>query len=142
MIDRAILGSEYDSSVSEPVTAEEIREFAEAIGETDARYFGERPVAPPTFCIKFRGELFFHPGIPRSLLVTGFDAGKDVTFGEPIRPGDVIRTTSVVHDVYDKTGRSGTMTFIVSRQTLTNQRGERVAVIDSRFVCRPDRAGT
>lgn len=139
MIDRSIIGSEYDTSVSEPVTAAEIREFAEAAGESDARYFGERPVAPPTFCIKFRGELFFHPAIPRELLMTGFDAGKDVTFGEPIHPGDVIRTTSVVHDVYDKTGRTGTMTFVVSRQTLTNQRGEAVAVIDSRFVFRADR---
>jgi acyl dehydratase len=137
MIDRSVVGTEYHSTVWPPVTPEEIREFAAACGETDPRYFGPEPVAPPTFCLRFRSELLFHPGLPRDLLVTGFDAGKDIVFGVPIRAGDTIRTHSVVDDVYEKTGRSGTMTFIVSRQTLTNQRGETVALIHSRFVVRP-----
>ena len=33
-----------------------------------------------------------------------------------------------------KTGRSGTMAFIVIRFTMTNQRGETVALIDNRFL--------
>jgi hypothetical protein len=137
-IDRSILGSVFDESSSEPVTVEEIREFVTSIGETNPLYTGESPIAPPTFCVRFRGDLFFHPSLPRPLLMTGFDAGKDITFGAPIRPGDVIHSTSTVHDIYEKTGRTGTMVFIVSRQTQINQRGEIVATIDSRFVCRPE----
>jgi acyl dehydratase len=64
------------------------------------------------------------------------DAGKDVEFGVPIRPGDAITVRSILHDVYEKTGRSGSMTFVVLRVTLTNQRGERVAVVDNRFMHR------
>jgi acyl dehydratase len=135
-VDRSIIGQEFDKSVSEPVTREQIHEFAAAIGETDPLHTGDDPVAPPTFCVRFRGDLFFHPGIPRELLMTGFDAGKDIAFGVPIRPGDVVHGSSVVHDMYEKTGRSGTMLFIVFRQTQTNGRGETVAVIDSRFVFR------
>ncbi|MGH7820093.1 MAG: FAS1-like dehydratase domain-containing protein [Candidatus Binatia bacterium] len=138
MIGRSIIGSVYDESESPPVTREEIREFAAAMGETNPLHAGEAPIAPPTFCVRFRGELFFHPKVPRALLLTGFDAGKDITFGAPIRPGDVVRSTSVVHDIYEKTGRTGTMVFIVSRQRQVNQRGDMVAVIDSRFVCRPE----
>jgi hypothetical protein len=41
-----------------------------------------------------------------------------------------------VHDVYEKTGRSGTMVFIVFRTTLTNQRGEMVAVVDQKMMSR------
>jgi hypothetical protein len=139
-IDRAIIGVVYDESVSEPVTREEILEFAAAAGETNPLYAGAEPIAPPTFCIRFRGDIFFHPNIPRPLLMTGFDAGKDITFGVPVRPGDVIHSTSAVHDIYEKTGRSGTMVFLVSRQKQENQRGEMVAVIDSRFVCRTESA--
>ncbi|MGH7899770.1 MAG: FAS1-like dehydratase domain-containing protein [Candidatus Binatia bacterium] len=136
-LDRALLGSEFDSSISEPVSAEQIREFAEAAGETNPAYRGEIPIATPMFCIKFRGNRFFHPSIPHEALLRGFDAGKDMEFGAPIRAGDVIHMKNVLHEVYEKTGRSGSMVFLVSRQTMTNQNGELVARIDSRFVLRP-----
>jgi hypothetical protein len=41
-----------------------------------------------------------------------------------------------VHDVYEKTGRSGTMVFIVFRTAVTNQRGEMVAVVDQKMMFR------
>jgi len=65
------------------------------------------------------------------------DAGAATISFVPIRPGDVIHTRNVLHEVYEKTGRTGSMVFVVSRQTLTNQRGEMIAVIDSRFMLRP-----
>lgn len=136
-LDPALIGSEFDASTSAPVTAEEIREYAESLGETHAAYFGPDPVAPPTFCVRFRGNRFFHPGIPPQAFTRGFDAGKDIQFGTPIRAGDVIHMSSVLHEVYEKTGRTGSMVFIMSRQTMTNQRGEMVARIDSRFMLRP-----
>ena len=138
-IDRSIVGEVFDDSVSEPVTLEDVLEFSASVGETNPRFTGPDAVAPPTFCVRFRGNRFFHPKIPAELLMTGFDAGKDIAFGVPIRPGDSISTRNVLHDVYEKTGRSGTMIFLVSRQTLTNQEGEVVATVDSRFVLRPER---
>jgi acyl dehydratase len=136
-IDPAVIGSEFDSSTSEPVTAQEIHDYAESLGETHPAFFAAEPVAPPTFCVKFRGNRFFHPGMPREALLRGFDAGKDIQFGAPIRPGDVIRTSNVIHELYEKTGRTGSMVFIVTRQTMKNQRDEMVAVIDNRFMVRP-----
>jgi acyl dehydratase len=135
-IDRSLIGAEFDSSTSDPVTAEEIRQYASAIGDRHPAWTGDDPIAPPTFCVKFRGNRFFHPALPPKAFLRGFDAGKDIEFGVPIRAGDVIHTSNVLHDVYEKTGRSGSMIFIVSRQTMTNQRGEIVAVIYSRFMLR------
>ena len=136
-LDPALIGTEFDASVSSPVTAEEIRIFAESVGETNPAYFSADPIAPPTFCVRFRGSRFFHPGIPPEAFWKGFDAGKDIHFGVSIRAGDCVTTRNVLHEVYEKTGRTGTMVFIVSRQTMTNQRGETIAVIDSRFMLRP-----
>ncbi len=137
-LDPSLLGAEFDSSSSEAVTADEIREFAESLGETNPTYFGADPGAPPMFCLKFRGSRFFHPKLPPQALIRGFDAGKDITFGVPVHAGDVVHTRNVLHEVYEKTGRTGTMVFVVSRQTMTNQRGELVATVDSRFMLRPE----
>ena len=135
-VDASLVGSEFDSSTSEPVTAQEIYDYAESLGETHPAFFAADPIAPPTFCVKFRGNRFFHPGMPRDALLRGFDAGKDIEFGAPIRPGDVLRIRSSVHDIYEKTGRSGTMVFVVVRFTMTNQQGELVARVDNRMMYR------
>jgi MaoC dehydratase-like protein len=136
-LDPALIGSEFDSGTSAPITADEIREYAASLGETHAAYFAAHPVAPPTFCMRFRGNRFVHPDIPPEAFRRAFDAGKDIQFGAPIRVGDVIHTSNVLHEIYEKTGRTGSMVFVVSRQTMTNQRGEMVARIDSRFMLRP-----
>jgi hypothetical protein len=44
-LDPSLIGTEFDSSTSAPVTAEEIREYAESLGETHPAYFGPNPVA-------------------------------------------------------------------------------------------------
>jgi acyl dehydratase len=136
-IDPTLIGTEFDTSTSEPVTVEQIHEFARSLGETHPDFLADQPIAPPTFCVRFRGSRFFHPSIPRDAFARGFDAGKDIEFGVPIRPGDVVSTRNVLHDVYEKTGRTGSMVFVVSRETMTNQRGEMIAIVDSRFVIRP-----
>ena len=66
----------------------------------------------------------------------GFDAGKDIDFHAPIRPGDAIVARSSIVDLYEKTGRSGSMWFVVYRQELRNQRGKLVANVDSRMMQR------
>jgi len=54
----------------------------------------------------------------------------------PVRPGDVLTMVSTIHDIYEKTGRTGSMYFIVIRNEVTNQQGAKVAVIDHRIMQR------
>src|SRR5256885_14892194 len=123
-IDPGLIGNEFDSSTSEAVTAQEIHDYAESLGETHPAFFAPEPIAPPTFCVKFRGNRFFHPGLPHEALLRGFDAGKDIQFGAPIRAGDAISTRNVLHALYEHTGRTGSKGFNVTRPTPPKPRGE------------------
>ena len=84
----------------------------------------------------FATGVTFFTHVPR-FGAAGFDAGKDVEFVAPIRPGDKITLSSHVKEIYEKTGRSGSMVFVVVRSTVRNQNGEVVAHIDHRFMNRP-----
>jgi hypothetical protein len=132
--DRSIIGREFDHTELEPITAEEILEFIAVTGETEAPVGLADLVAPPTFVVRVRGQRFVPPNLAG--VTAGLDAGKDIEFGVPIRPGDVLTSVSAVHDIYEKTGRSGIMSFVVLRTVVTNQRGEQVAVIDQRMMFR------
>ncbi len=66
----------------------------------------------------------------------GFDGGRDLESFTPVRPGDALKMVSTIHDIYEKTGRSGSMYFIVLRNEITNQNGEKVALVDHRIVQR------
>ncbi|HXQ21090.1 MAG TPA: MaoC family dehydratase N-terminal domain-containing protein [Candidatus Acidoferrales bacterium] len=129
--DRSIIGSEFDRTVFDPVTAEEAREYAAASTESSAA----EGVTSPTFVVRLRGRRFMPANLP-DLGRMGFDAGKDIEFGVAVRVGDVLTAVSTVHDIYEKTGRSGTMKFLVLRTTVTNQRAEQVAVIDQKMMFR------
>lgn len=138
-IDRSILGREFDRAEYGPVTAEELVAFARALGETAREYTEPGPdlVGHPTFCVRYKGRTFYPENLPKTINVrTGFDAGKDIELGVPVRPGDTITVSCAAHDVYEKTGRTGSMVFVVIRFTMTNQRGELLAVIDNRFMHR------
>ncbi|TMA40210.1 MAG: MaoC family dehydratase [Deltaproteobacteria bacterium] len=138
-LDPAIIGQEFDRTVEGPVTAEELVAFARALGETRPEYTEAGPalVAHPTYCVRFRGGRFYPESLYKLIDVRrGFDAGKDIALGEPIRPGDTIEVRSTLHEVYEKTGRTGSMYFVVIRFTLVNQRGDVVAVVDNRFMHR------
>jgi len=131
--DRSIIGSEFDRTVLEPVREEDIRAYVAASGESSPA--GDPQVAPPTFVVRIRGRRFMPENMP-NLGRMGFDAGKDIDFGAPIRVGDVLTAVSTVHDIYEKTGRSGSMAFLVLRTVVTNQRDEQVAVIDQKMMFR------
>jgi len=136
-IDPSVLGREFDRAEHVPVTAEALISFALALGETNPCYIQAGPelIAHPTYCVRFKGNKFFPDTLPETLRFRmSFDAGKDIALGTPIRPGDVITIVSTLHEVYEKTGRTGSMIFVVVRFTMTNQRSEQVAVVDNRFM--------
>jgi acyl dehydratase len=129
--DRSLIGSEFDHSLHGAVSQEDIDAYAAASGEP---LLGPG-IAPPTFVVSLRTHRFLPPHLP-NLGRSGFDAGKDIEFGVPVRAGDVLESRSTVHEIYEKTGRSGSMRFIVLRTQVTNQRGERVATIDQKMMFR------
>jgi hypothetical protein len=134
-------GFEFDR-VEFPVTAEELAAYARAVGETaavftDAAHPELRAV--PNFPTKYHGQRMWPADFPRlSKTSVGFDAGKRIEVHGAIRPGDVVTARSSIHDIYEKTGRSGSMVFIVHRMEFSNQRGEPVATVDWRFLQQPD----
>src|SRR5438477_31261 len=107
----------------------------------DARPWGSATTTSasrhPTYCVRFRGGRFYPEELLKLIDVrSGFDAGKDIQLGAPVRPGDTIEVRSTVHEVYEKTGRTGSMVFVVIRYTLSNQRGDMLAIVDNRFMHR------
>jgi acyl dehydratase len=142
--DRSILGQVFDETTFPPVSKEEILEFAAALGEKNPLYTDEAAaaqgpygglVAPPTFVTKLRAKKFTPEHLPR-FGKTGFDGGRDLEMYAPIRPGDTLTMVSTIHEIYEKTGRTGSMYFIVIRNEVKNQKGEKVAVIDHRIMQR------
>ena len=131
-------GAAFDTAEFE-VRPEDLRDFALACGETAAHYTDpEHPEfrAVPNFTSRYVGRRVLPDNFPRFSSGFGFDAGKCVTVLGPIRPGDRVTAKSRIHDIYTKTGRSGTMFFIVHRMEFSNQRGEPVSIVDWRMVQR------
>jgi acyl dehydratase len=144
-IDRSVIGEEYDRFTYAPVAASELIEYARSLGIDDPVYRDEEAaksgpygglVAFPTFVVKLRGGTWLPPAVMKHMTRDGFDAGKDIEFGAPIRPGDVLTATSRITEIYEKTGRSGSMWFVVFRHEIRNDRGELVANVDSRLMQR------
>jgi hydroxyacyl-ACP dehydratase HTD2-like protein with hotdog domain len=103
-------------------------------GPEGAAYGPDGLIAPPAFAGLFRlAELTFEklPHGSRRLA-----AGMEVVFGVPIHAGDRIAMVSRITEVYEKTGRTGAMTFMVIASTLKNQRGEVAAQVEHRFMHR------
>ena len=138
--DRSLLGKEF-SRFEQHVTHEMVLEYADIIGVTDpvhrdaqaAQARGYRDIiAPPTFVI-WRGA---HPIAPPEMGFnrTGINAGYACTFYGVIYPGDTLLYSTCLVDMYEKTGRSGTMYFVVRETTVTNQHGAVVAVLRNTFI--------
>jgi hypothetical protein len=105
------------------VEAGHVRRFCEAIGDDDPRW---REEAPPTFAVALGTET---PQIPEALEYGQgwLNGGDRFEYFEPIRIGDEIRTRTVLIDVYEKQGGSGSLLFLIFDTEYVNQ-GDRVAV--------------
>jgi acyl dehydratase len=67
---------------------------------------------------------------------TAMFAGCSLETFAPVRPGDTITARVQVKEVFPKTGRSGTMLFLIHRTTYTNQDGVQVAANERSTVYR------
>jgi len=139
-INKSLIGKEYPPY---PVTVErgKIKEFARAIGDANPLYLDDRVgaasewgdvIAPPTFAIAFRDETADSAAFLREL---GTDISR-LLHGEqefeifrPLQPGQTYLCRAKVVDIYEKTGRSGSMAFVVRETTIADHSNEIVATM-------------
>ena len=136
-VKKAHVGFEFDEATFE-IKTEKLVAYATACGEKEARYLDPKDPefrAVPNYASNFHGQRNLPENFPADV-TRSFDAGKCCENLAPIRPGDVITGRSQIHDIYEKTGRSGPMMFVVHRMEFSNQDDIRVAVVDWRLVMR------
>ena len=120
-----------------PVRAEAMVDFATSVGETAAHYVdAAHPEfrAVPTFPARFHGRRMLPEDFPK--LGLPLDGGKAVIPQAPIRAGVTLIGKSHLHEIYEKTGRTGRMIFLVSRMEVFDPNGVLVSIVDSRHVIR------
>ena len=130
------VGIEFDWATFDMRT-EEMVEWAQACGEEDPRFVD--PAHPdfqahPGYTTHCMSGRVLPDGFPQIGGGFGIDGGKSVQVHAPIRPGDTLHATTTIADVFDKTGRSGTMIFIVQRMEFRDDRGELVATVDWKMI--------
>ena len=136
-VKQAHVGFEFDETTFE-IRAQTLATYARACGETEPRFLDPIDAdfrAVPNFAASFHGRRSLPEEFPVDLM-RSFDAGKSVDPLAPIRAGDTITGKSHIHEIYEKTGRSGPMMFIVHRMEFFNQDGVQVAIVDWRLVVR------
>jgi acyl dehydratase len=145
-VNMEVKGKEYAPFV---VTVErgKIKEFARAIGDDNPLYLDDRVgqasqwgdiIAPPTFMTTFRdgadsAAFLRELGTDISRLLHG---EQEFELHRPIRPGETFTCRSRVLDVYEKTGRSGPMAFVLRETLVTDTTSELVATIRHTTVIR------
>lgn len=131
--DRSALGVE-SAPVSYDVEKGAIRKFAEAIGDDDPIYSDEQAaqaagfktiVAPPTFLCTFRAQEL--PDLKIQFGRVRLNGGNEYAYYQPIYAGDTITLTAKYADVSERSGRTGSMVFVITELTFKNQYGEVVA---------------
>jgi hypothetical protein len=112
-------------------------EWALAVGETDPRFVDPEH---PDFQASTSFPAQLHPArmLPEDFHELGsgrgIDGGKVIRWHRPMRPGQQLHVTVEISDIYAKTGRSGTMVFIVNRMSYYDADGQLVCEVDSRSI--------
>ena len=127
-----------------PVTRELVQAFSIGIGETSPVFTDVETaqaagyadlLAPPTLCTIFVRQIQL-PSIDLEFGKISMHAGQRVQSMAPILAGDQLSASSHLKDVYAKTGRTGTMVFVVWETTFSNQDGTVVAEVEESFARR------
>ena len=140
---KASVGKEFVFQAPDEMGRAGFRQYALAIGDFNplysdqefARSHGLRDVmAPPTLIcdtwqyvdsdMDDRGDLV---GRGETGELAGLRAGNDYEFFQPVHPDDVVTARWKVKDVYEKTGRTGSLVFQEIEVSFYNQREELLA---------------
>jgi acyl dehydratase len=146
-VNKDVLGKEYPPFA---VTVErgKIKEFARAIGDLNPFYVDDAVgraspwgdiIAPPTFAVTFRSEAADSAALLRDL---GVDISRvlhgeqEFEFHRPLTPGETFLCRTRVVDIYEKSGRSGPMAFVIRETAVTDRTNEIVATMRQLTVVR------
>ena len=110
-------------AVTATVEAGHLKRFAEAIGDPNPRWLQE---APPTFLVAL-APTSYHLDAAEEYGKGWLNGGNRFEYVEPVKVGDTIAATTLVKDVYVKTGSSGGLLFIIFETEYKNQHGRVVA---------------
>ena len=141
--DRSLHGKEHTAGPFD-VTSEIIQKVNGSLGESNPAFTSESAakeqgfrglVAPPTLCSIFVREVAL-PDVGVKFGRTQMHAGQRVQPIAVVYAGDQLTASSHLKDVYAKTGRSGTMVFVVWETTFRNQHGDVVAEVQESFARR------
>jgi hypothetical protein len=105
------------------VEAGHLKRFVEAIGDPNPRWLKE---APPTFLVAL-APAAYHLEEAEEYGKGWLNGGNRFEYLEPAKVGDRITATGRVADVYEKTGSSGSLLFIIFETDYVNQHGRTVA---------------
>ncbi len=119
---RARIGSTAPP-ITATVEAGHLKRFTEAIGDHDPRWLKE---APPTFLVALAPPSL-HLAEAEEYGKGWLNGGNRFEYLEPVKVGDRITATGRVADVYEKTGSSGSLLFIIFETEYVNQHGRTVA---------------
>jgi hypothetical protein len=109
--------------VTAVVEAGHVRRFAEAIGDSNPRWTKE---APPTFLVAL-APVSLHLEEAEEYGKGWLNGGNRFEYFAPVMIGDHITATGKVADVYEKSGSSGNLLFIIFETDYVNQHGDLVA---------------
>jgi hypothetical protein len=115
------------------VTSEMIEAYVTNVGDPLAE---TEPLveAPPTFCLVLPRGTPEIVKLPADMF--GVYGGHDLEFHRPIRAGESYHITTCLTDVYEKIGRSGTLTVVEREAKIRDTTGQLVARIVERQIVR------
>jgi N-terminal half of MaoC dehydratase len=119
------------------VDGDRMLEWAVTCGETDPRFIDpDHPdfQASTSFPTHINAARMLPDDFDQVGSGRGIDGGKSIEWHRPMRAGDRLHATVQISDVYAKTGRSGTMVFIVNRMTFVDGDDNVVATVDWRMI--------
>lgn len=136
MFDQSVIGSTAGPQTFE-ITPEAVAQFIEATGDL-ASGSRDPSYVPLTFPTTFR---IANPAL-------GLDGSKmqlihgeqEYQYARPLRVGEKLACTSRIVDIREKSGRSGSMTFVVSEIEGRDSQGKLAFTGKSTLIVRPKRA--
>ena len=143
-LNREFIGREFPANEPFEVTADSIREFADAIGDPNPVYRDDAAakaagqpavIAPPTYLTKlnflYGPAMLADPalGLNYAMVVHG---DQEYTFTRPVRAGDVIVGKPRIGEIFAK----GRNEFMITEASIESTSGEKIGVARSTIVSR------
>lgn len=127
------VGRSYPSTAVYDVTRQKIAEFARALGDENPAYFGDAPIAPPTFPAVIASAawqpFFDDPELGLALHRT-IHADQRFDYARPLRAGDRVRAELTIAKVRNR----GPVAMVTIDVEVSDEKGERVVTATSQLI--------